>query len=100
MDLPLSKQSSVDYSFPKGYLSKLDSVPINQIALNIVFLEITTSGKFWRWMTSRTLPQEKIDKYTRNKYHIFIDGLNQCSYRVVKKTLIKKYRAVRILVDI
>ena len=49
---------------------------------------------------NRELYKEKIDKYTRNKYHIFIDGLNQCSYRVVKKTLIKKYRAVRILVDI
>ena len=49
---------------------------------------------------NRELYKENIGKYARNKYHIFIDGLNQCNYMVIKKTFIRKYRAIRILVDI
>lgn len=42
----------------------------------------------------------RINKYTKNKFYIFADGIDQCNYRMINKELIPKYKAIRILVDI
>lgn len=49
---------------------------------------------------NREVYNNRLHKYKKNKYYIFADGIDQCNYRIIKKELIPKYKAVRILVDI
>tara|TARA_Y100000389_G_C17460900_1_gene521630 strand:+ start:1460 stop:2269 length:810 start_codon:yes stop_codon:yes gene_type:complete len=49
---------------------------------------------------NREVYNNRLNKYKKNKYYIFADGIDQCNYRIIKKELIPKYKAIRILVDI
>ena len=49
---------------------------------------------------NRDLYKDKIEGYTKNKYNILGDGINQCSYKILSTKYLSKYNAIRIIVDL